>query len=306
MMQHIRSKLRCLLLALTLLPCITHSVKAVATITSSSTNYNTANNIGGTVSNWSSGWGNGNTNTGWNYLGNLTAPNGLVCSGVYLGNGWVLTAGHVGAGNFTLDGNIYDYTGLSYTDFTNSNTGTNLADLTLFRISTTSITGLTLAMPSLTLASTAPTPFSFFNAGSNVVMIGNGGGKSWGVNTVTTNNIEVTPGGTSYLSVDFATAHGTTTSFSKSITNNAELIAGDSGGGDFIKLGSSWQLAGINEAVDANGGSYFIQLSAYNSQIQTIMTSSVPEPGMWVLFGIGGCLLIILKESRRRARKIPE
>ena len=253
----------------------------VEVVTSTNSYFNTSNNISGTLTNWSTGWGESNTNTGWNYVGSVNGA-----SGVYLGNGWVLTAGHVGAGNFTLDGNIYDYTGSYYT-FTNNLTGTNLADLTLFRVSTSSITGLALVMPSLTISSNAPTAFSPFTTGSQVVMIGNGGGKSWGVNTVTTNNIGVTPGGTSYISIDFATAHGTTTSFTRSITNNAELVVGDSGGGDFIDVSENWQLAGINEAIDANGGSYMIQLSSYDSQIESIMASAVPEPKDFGLLGLG-------------------
>jgi hypothetical protein len=273
---------------------------AVEVVAGTNSYYNSSNNISGTVTGWSSGWGTGNTNTGWDYVGSVNGA-----SGVYLGNGWVLTAGHVGAGNFTLAGNVYDYTGSSYT-FPNGISGTNLADLTLFRISTTSISGLNLAMQSLTISSNAPNAFSNFNTGSQVVMIGNGGGKSWGVNTVTTNNIGVTPGGTSYISIDFATAHGTTTSFTRSITNNAEFVVGDSGGGDFVDVSGNWHLAGINEAVDVNGGSYMIQLSSYDSQIQSIITAVVPEPDLFVLVGLGVLVIFwksIIERSKNKDQK---
>jgi hypothetical protein len=39
---------------------------------------------------------------GWSYVGQL---NGASC--VYLGNGWVLTAGHVGEGTVSLNGTAY-------------------------------------------------------------------------------------------------------------------------------------------------------------------------------------------------------
>ncbi len=58
---------------------------------------------------WTSGWTqptvqpDGFTSTtGWNYVGSVNGN-----SAVYLGNGWVLTAAHVGANNLTLNGTIY-------------------------------------------------------------------------------------------------------------------------------------------------------------------------------------------------------
>jgi hypothetical protein len=272
------------------------TARSVEIVTSTNSYFNTNDNVSTAVRGWtnSNGWGIGNTNTGWNYVGQMNGA-----SGVYLGDGWVLTAGHVGVGNFTLDGNVYDTTGVSYSNFTNS---TNHADLTLFQISTVATDGNTLSFSSLTLSSNAPTPFSLFQSGSQVAMLGYGGGnESWGANIVTTVNIPIEIQGYSYESIDFETAHGTTNNISSSITNNAELIVGDSGGGDFITNSSGgWTLAGINEAIDANGNSYFIQLSDYNAQIKLDM-SIVPESGTWRLLVLG--MAAIFGSSLWRSRK---
>src|SRR5271170_1227159 len=53
------------------------------------------------VPNWTSGWPQSGT-TGWNYVGAIGSA-----SGVYLYNGWVITAAHVGAGNFVLGTTTY-------------------------------------------------------------------------------------------------------------------------------------------------------------------------------------------------------
>jgi hypothetical protein len=240
----------------------------------SSPYYNSSNNISSTVSSWTNAsWGSGNTNTGWDYVGSMNGA-----SGVYLGKGWVLTAAHVGAGNFTLGTNTYPWDGYSVTNFTITIGGTNYAsDINLFRISTNSSTGSVLSLPPLVLNSNAPTVFSGRSTTntSRVVMIGNGGGKSWGVNNVTSINQGVTV--LSYGTADFSTAFGTNTSGSATVVNNAKFITGDSGGGAFMLIGSQWLLTGINEAVDNNGNSYMVQLSYYASTISSAIASA-PAP----------------------------
>ena len=276
------------------------SSKAIEIVTSTNSYFNTSNNISSATSNWSTGWGAGNTNTGWNYVGQVSDA-----SGIYLGNGWVITAAHVNSPNsFTLAGNTYNATGLSYTDFTNSSTGTTNADIHLFQIFTTSTNGFTLSLPTIPIATTAPSAFSLFNSGSQIVMIGYGGGsESWGINTVTTAPYPAPILLNGYATIDFETAHGTTTFFTKSITNDAELVNGDSGGADFMTNASgTWQVAGLNEAVDTNGDAFLIQLSSYYSQINPLI-SAVPEPGTCGLLGISGIIaLFAIGSSRRRAR----
>jgi hypothetical protein len=226
---------------------------------------------------WDTGW-SGSGVTGWDYVGLIDGA-----SGVYLGNGFVLTAAHVGAGNFTLDGTTYSVVANSA-----QNIGT--ADLTLFQISSSP------ELPALTLAQSTPTAAGY-SAGSAVVMIGYGGGQgeTWGENNVTQVNQTVT-GISPYTSTDFYTLNGTyyyhhgTGSF----TNTAQLVSGDSGGGDFIYNSTTglWELAGINEAylTDSNTnntpvGSAMVQLSSYATAINADMLAAetTPEPPTWML-----------------------
>jgi len=266
------------LIAVCLLISSISPVRAVETVLYSSPTFNTNNNIASSVSGWSSGWGTGNTNTGWNYIGQVSDA-----SGVYLGNGWVLTAAHVNSPTtFTINGNTYDATGLSYTDFTNSNTGTTNADINLFQISTVSTLGTPISLPPLTLASAVP---SF---GDTLVMIGYGytngqGPETWGNNTISHTSV-ITPVN-SFASLDFTTADIG--------SSYGAIVLGDSGGGDFVKVGlgtnAIWELEGINEATGTYIGedsSFYVQLSSYYSQIDPIITA-VPEPRTCWLLGLG-------------------
>lgn len=258
------------------------------------TTYDTTAPTDATVAGWDSGWGATGV-TGWNYVGSVNGA-----SSVYLGDGFVLTAGHVGAGNFILDGQTYDLVAGS-----GQQIGT--ADLNLFRIDTTSTTGTALTLPTLTLALNPPTAFSFLSAGSSVVMIGYGGGQgeTWGEDNVTQANqvTSLTVGSTDYTSIDFYTEDGTFTAGSHSITNNAQLVPGDSGGGDFIFNATTqqWELAGINEVQLEDEsknvvGSGMVQLSDYSTLIEADM---VPEPPAWQLLGLGLVLAGALSWLRR-------
>ena len=264
--------------------------------------YQTTNPTSAQVPDWTAGWA-GSGITGWNYVGQVNGD-----SAVYLGNGWVITAGHVGVANFVLGGNTYAAVPGSTQTISNSS-GT--ADLVLFQINTTAISNTAiLSLPPLILSSSDPIPFAYGTTGSSVVIIGYGGneGESWGLNTVTEINELITPQGFTYVSNDFLTLTGTTTydnphgSGSKSITNNAQLVSGDSGGGDFVYNAATkqWNLAGINEVsgTDTEGQalSGFVQLDTYASQINAISdvppvptdTPAMPLPGLvvmaWLLF----------------------
>jgi Trypsin-like peptidase domain len=264
------------------------------------------------IPNWGTGWSQpagetgGSYVTGWSYVGQVNGDG----SATYLGDGWVLTVAHVGAGIFDLNGNAYAEIPGSAQSISNSS-GT--ADLTLFRINTTSTTnGSILGLPQLTLSTSDPIAFAFGVSGNGVVMIGYGGGQgeSWGFNTVTQINQLITLQGASYVTNDFFTALGTTSynnpggSGSQSVTNNAQLVGGDSGGGDFIfNPGTGqWELAGINEAVGTtNQGQYvsaFVQLDTYAAQIEADM-SPVPLPAsLWpMLLGLGGLAALSLKRK---------
>lgn len=236
-----------------------------------------------TVSGWDTGWTQpvgepeGTYVTGWNYVGQVNGA-----SGVYLGDGYVLTAAHVGVSNFVLDGVTYDYVSGSAEEI-----GTS--DLTIFRISSSP------DLPALTLALNAPTPFSNTSQGDEAVMIGYGGGhgETWAADTVLAVNYPITPTGSSYVSSDFLTLTGTYESDNglRFTTSHGQLVVGDSGGGDFIydPTTDEWELAGINEVqlYDTNNdlvGSGMVQISQYAGAIQAAMA---PEPASWLLLGLG-------------------
>jgi hypothetical protein len=240
--------------------------------------YNTTAPTGSNIPNWNTGWTQlaGQSGlTGWNYVGQVNGA-----SGVYLGNGWVLTAGHVGAGDFTLNGTDYSVASGSARGLTNSFGGT--PDLTLFKLT------LSPNLPALSVATSAPTSFSQSQAGSQLAMLGYGGAGSetWGLNTVTSANQLVQVG--SFVTADFETMYGTVFAGSGSVTNNYALVSGDSGGADFIYNSSTqaWQLAGINEAVDGSNNSAFVEMSFYSSQLNT-MIQTVPEPSSVTFFACG-------------------
>lgn len=224
------------------------------------TTYQTTAPTSTSVPNWDVGWSQSGV-TGWDYVGSVGGA-----SGVYLGNGWVITAAHVNLSNGT-----YTLNGTTYAIVAGAVVSSGSADLTMFRISSEP------QLPTLSISSSAPISFS-----TQVVMIGYGGGaKSWGVNTVTATNVQVTVSG--YTTTDFATAYGATSSQGRSrttVTNSAEAVLGDSGGAAFAYNSASgtWSLVGLIEAVNSSGDTYFVQLGSYSTFISQTMHSSIPEP----------------------------
>ena len=281
--------MKVVLLLLCLMGLIAPHVRGVGILVNGTAIFNTGAPTVSDIANWDSGWGSMSVN-GWNYVGQVQNA-----GGVYLGNGWVLTAGHVGEGDFYLDGNTYDAVPRTAQTIT---TSIGEADMTLFQIATNP------NLPALTIATSAPSAADMFGSGGDqVAMIGYGGSsKSWGLNTVTKNNLEVQVDGYSFLTVDFETAYGDPPSDFANLDNDAVLIPGDSGGGDFIydPLTSEWELAGINEAVDSNSDSYMVELGYYATQINAI--TAVPEPDAWWLVLLGA--VTIFTWGRRGGRSM--
>lgn len=233
---------------------------------------------------------------GWNNVGQVNGA-----SGVYLGNGWVITAGHVGAGNFTLNGTTYAAVAGASMSVTN---GSDTADLTLFRISPQP------GLAPLILSTTDPKAMSTTAQGSSVVMAGFGGdgnNRTWGTNNITFINQSITLDGTPYSSNDFLTISQTFTEGRTTSNNLTQVVVGDSGGGDFIFNSSSsqWELAGINEVngtvtltINGTATTYtmsgMVQLSTYAAQINAIIAPPVDSPAMpFPALVILGCLLIL-------------
>ena len=255
------------------------------------------------ITNWNSGWAQptnqptGYTNTtGWNYVGMVNGN-----SAVYLGNGVVLTAAHVGANSFVLDNVIYPMVPGSAQIISSvqiPGQGAPVvpnADLLVFQISPYP------ALPPLTIRSSVPKV-----AASEVVLIGYGEtngdrGETWGYNTVSDTNIPValTNNGSAYYSTDFLTE--TTNGFA----NPYQIIEGDSGGGDFIYNSTTraWELAGVNEAILqdtlSNNYSGMVQLNWYATQVNTSYplanTPTVPPWGL-VILAVG--LLVVASRVR--------
>ena len=272
-----------LLSILFLLPC--HRLLAVENATNST--YNETAPTAGNITNWLTGWQQPavqptgyTTTTGWNYVGLLGQE-----SGVYLGNGWVITCAHVGAGNFILNGTTYPPVANSTRSFYAAN-GTPY-DIVIFQVSPAP------TLPPLPLRASDPVADS-----SDVVILGYGNPtsvESWGYDRVSVVNQSV-PLNSIWTTNDFETVNNST-------SDKYELISNDSGGGDFIynSTTSQWELAGLNEAEltdGANGpevGSAFIQLNTYAAQIEAIVSPPpLDEPTMppWALVLLGGLLCV--------------
>ncbi|MEC8650296.1 MAG: hypothetical protein VXX82_05150 [Verrucomicrobiota bacterium] len=249
--------------------------------------------------------------------GNTSAPTGLSgqpsdpgfanvgqvngSTGVYLSDGWVLTANHVGAGAFVSNGQSYGYNGVDSYQI-------NGTDLRLFKLSTFPV------LPSLNLATSSP------SVGSVVVMIGAGRTAqdsltNWYVDadTSTWTWSEDQFVGADYIFSGFVTdssksvrwgtntINGFTTFYNSpafytyfSNTNptsyEAQAVRHDSGGAIFTQNGTNWELAGTIVAVQPfNGqpggvnnaifGNYTIaiDLSAHATDINEYLLTTIPE-----------------------------
>jgi len=196
-----------------------------------------------------------------------------VASVVYLGNGWVLTANHVGDTDVTLGGVVYPRVPGSRITFTNPDQ--SVPDLSAYRIDPHPDFGI--------LPIRADTPPD----GTPVLMVGHGldrgGPASWngydGFSTAGTQSIRwgsnlVEGAGTLEGNAAFATVFDPTAS-----PDEAQGSYGDSGGAVFAKNAQGvWELAGILFAIATHdeqpynlvlegNATYAIDLSAYRDQI---------------------------------------
>ena len=214
----------------------------------------------------------------WYNVVQFGANNG---SGVYLGNGYVLTANHVNmVGAVVINGVSYTvdpaFTALHVTEDNPATSYADDVDLKLVRI---------LGIPPLPVVQTLPLNFSATAdlAPSTIIGWGKGkgttvtGGWNWGDDTTRAERW-----GTN--TVAGATTDGTVVSYDALYTyfnapfppvgtssNETQIAAGDSGGGLFVKIGSVWKLSGIstlvstlNEALyNPPDNSFFIRLATY-------------------------------------------
>ena len=279
--------------------------------------------------------GTGNTTApaddpGFANVGYSTSGHGTA---IYLGGGWVLTAGHVGGDGIILSSGTYLQASGSNTSFALVNTTPGKStetDLYLFKLATEPV-----GLPTLAIAS------SMTGTGAAVTMIGGGldrgaftqwlvddttnpptwtvtgsGGDAagfatvgtqairWGTNDVAANDLWVNAG---YGDVrSFATVFDYAP-----YTTEAQAVLHDSGGAVFTKAGGQWQLAGVITAVAGYSGqpspvftavfgdaTFMADLSYYRPQIVAL----VPEPSAAALAGGAGAVLALLPIVRRRRR----
>jgi hypothetical protein len=243
----------------------------------------------------------------WGNVGSVNSA-----SGIYIGNGWVLTANHVGAGTITFDIGTFTADGQTVRLKNPNNSST---DMLLFHLT------LTPNLSSLTLSSSTPginslvdmegfgyiagsaektyTPSNYigFDWGSQ--------SKSWGTNAIqsgVSTQASLGNGAVQVFSLDFSQTGQT--------ANEGQVADGDSGGAIFFKNGATWELAGMIDAKGtltnpnqpANTAVYgdftnAADIATYRSQI----VSAVPEPATSALlvFGGGAIFFAALKKRKR-------
>ncbi|MBW2697523.1 MAG: trypsin-like peptidase domain-containing protein [Deltaproteobacteria bacterium] len=195
-----------------------------------------------------SGDGSGNTSAPPDDPGfaNLGVLNGL--TGVYLGNGWVLSAWHVGEATFVIGGATYQPVPGSLTRPTGP--GADPPDLMLMKIDGDP------GLPTLPIASMSP------QKGADVILVGNGRSRNqpmtylghagwttktpftmrWGTNEIgLTSQLmagAIPAGPTETMSIGTAFDPPGTT------PHEGQTVLGDSGGALFHRQGQTWRLAG--------------------------------------------------------------
>ncbi len=273
---------------------------------------------------------------GWNYVGTVGGASGIYL-GEYDGGYWVLSAAHVGPGNFTLDANTYTYVNGSVVAITNPDNSPS--DLIVFRITTPPPSLLNLELAESTAVS------------DEVTMIGNGRNRAasettWFVDTGTSPNVWSTTStpesdttaqgyvwaagntkrwgdnvvsGTSTISYSVSgttrTVHTVNTTFSD-IDGEGQAAIGDSGGGVFhlndsgtpMPLDDFWELTGMMVTIGTFSGqpestavygnlTYAVDISYYRDEI----LAAVPEPASLTLLSAGLAIFTLAARRGRRA-----
>ncbi len=252
---------------------------------------------------------------GFDYVGEV---NGL--SATYLGEGWVLTANHVGPGDFLLDGILHSW--IPGTEVQLRTNPSNLADLVMFAVWPAP------ALAPLVIRTTPPP------VGEFLVMVGCGrdrgsitswdpngplpappdvlDGWNWAGNTTKrwgTNFVTSLTTGLILGTVSFYTAFDDGTIFPE-----AQATGGDSGGAVYSLDASGTELAGIIYAVGPTPGqpadtalftnlTFIARLDFYRDEIEEVI--ALPEPTNALPWGIALLMMLNAKRSRSTPFKPP-
>jgi hypothetical protein len=283
----------------------------------SPTSANSTNNIAPTSGTLSHG------DPGFNNVGTFTEGSSSLAqclgSGVYLGNGVVLTVGHLwdaGTGDpnlntFNVDGGSYAMVAGSEPYLIDDSGGryTGLAIVTL----ATSPNVPALTLPTTVAKQGTVAMIAFGNAATGAYQSGISGfavgspistGELWGANPVTSGSSSDADYSNYVAGNDGTLAWMFSTAFTSSRTNSAQVEFGDSGGAVFYYSGGQWLLQGIiyGQSTPKDGGyavdgdtSYMIDLGDYHTVIENAIAAT-PEPASLLLLVAGGCALL----GRRR------
>jgi hypothetical protein len=273
-----------------------------------------------------SGDGTGNTTApaddpGWSNIG-IKSGLGVV----YLRNGWVITANHVGAGDILLDGSAYTYvpgTAVQLDD----GAGT-LADLVVFGITPLPAVA---DLPIRTNTSLPTVDVIMAGRGRNRGAVTDSDGVGvwaappanpspahpgyyWGTGTALrwgTNKIEgLWAFGPSDTISHYTLFDGPGPDYT---THESQATTGDSGGAVFAKEGLVWELSGIiwaiapftgqvaNTSALEGNATLIADLSFYATDINAITAIPVPEPSALLQLGVGTLLTRLMYWRRSRA-----
>ncbi len=216
---------------------------------------------------------------GWRFVGSRGSV-----TAIYVGNGWVLTAGHVATGDVVLDGVRYASVPDSRIRLTDPDGGAVSPDLAVFRIHPNPDLG------KLEIRKSAP------EAGEPVIMIGcgldRGSPFTWrGISGFSLTSKRTKRWGTNRIDEAgrvYSTAYTSTRGFSTRFDpfdtrHEAQAVNGDSGGAVFTKRDGSWELAGVlftistfadqpKESSLYGNFSFAVDLSHYREQILELIS----------------------------------
>jgi len=205
-------------------------------------------------------------------------------SGTYLGNGWVLTAAHVGPGPIAFDSGTFQPDGRV---IRLSNPDTSLADMLLYHlVLTPGITGSVVSSSTPAIGSlvdlvgygrirgSAEQSFSTKYGPKSGFYWSPNGTKSYGRNLIQT-------GVTTRTLLGVGSFRGFILDFTPP---DAQVATGDSGGAVFYKNSATWELAGMIEALASfvyplpasvyGDESWIMDLPTYKSQIDALVSST--------------------------------